>query len=185
MIRRFVALAVVLAGCRSDPAPAPGQAQDSTVDAAAPAATPTTFSELAPGDTAAVLRIMRHTMQDIDGALGGLARRDTVLVAEAGQEPRRLSLWLEDGVPRKLTVSEPNEMGRMLGESAFWFVQGEVRVAQQPHDAYAFDADRMLIWTDQSLVPLSDVAGEERMARERDVVGQAHTWLAVFGVRLP
>lgn len=185
MIRRFVALAVLLAGCRSDPAPPPGLAQDSTANAAPSAATPTSFSELAPGDTAAVLLIMRQTMQDIDGALGGLARRDTVLVAEAGQEPRRLSLWLEDGVPRKLTVSEPNEMGRMLGESAFWFVQGEVRVVQQPHDAYAFDADRILVWTDESLVPLSDVTGEERMARERDVVEEAHRWLAVFGVKLP
>jgi hypothetical protein len=184
VIRRALALCVILAGCRSERAPAPGLAQDSTEGAAPSAATPTSFSELAPGDTASVILVMRRTMQDIDGALAGFTRRDTTLDAEPGQEPRKLSVWLEDDVPRKLTVTEPNEAGRMLNESSFWFVQGEVRVVLQPLAAYAFDADRILVWTDETLVPITDVTTEERMRREREVVDQAHRWLEVFGIKL-
>lgn len=184
MIRRVVAVALLLVGCRSQQAPAPGLEQDST--AGIPASqVPTTFSELAPGDTASVLLIMRRTMSDIDGALETFVKRDTTLAPELGQEARRLTLWLEDGVPRKLLVTEPDESGRMLRESHFYFVQGEVRVVQQPNDAYAFDADRILVWTDESLVPLVDITPETRMTREHQVVEQARQWLALFGLSLP
>ena len=147
--------------------------------------TPTTLSELAPGDTASVIVIMRRTMQDIEGAIPAFTRRDTTLAAGTNREPRRLSLWLEDGVPRKLTVSAPTDASSMLGESVFWFVQGEVRVVQQPNDAYAFAADRMLVWTDESLTPVTDVTPEARMIREHEVIEQARQWLALFGVALP
>ncbi|MES2123285.1 MAG: hypothetical protein V4503_01230 [Gemmatimonadota bacterium] len=138
-----------------------------------------------PGDTAAVITILRRTMQEIDGALAGYVRRDTVLDAMPGQGPRTVSVWLEQDIPRKLTVSEPNESGKMLAESNFWFVQGELRVAQQPEDSYAFDADRIIVWTDPSLVPIVDITPELRMQREHDVVEQARHWLGIFGVRLP
>jgi hypothetical protein len=131
-----------------------------------------------------VLVIMRRTMQDIDDALAGFTRHDTTLTAEPNQDPRRLSIWLEGGVPRKLVVSEPNDAGQMLDESVFWFVQGELRVVQQPADAYAFEADRILIWTDGSLQPVTDISTEERMQRERAVVDSARRWLQLFGLTL-
>jgi len=149
------------------------------------AVTATTFGELAPGDTASVLLIMRRTMEEIEAALPGLTRRDTTLAPEPNQEPRRLSIWLEDGVPRKLVVSEPNDAGQMMEESVFWFVQGDVRVVQQPSAAYAFDADRILVWTDESLVPLTDITADARMIRERDVIEQARKWLTLLGAPLP
>jgi len=67
----------------------------------------------------------------------------------------------------------------------FWFVQGEVRVVQQPSAAYAFDADRILVWTDESLVPLTDITADARMIRERDVIEQARKWLTLLGAPLP
>ncbi|MEO5800581.1 MAG: hypothetical protein ABIZ70_02200 [Gemmatimonadales bacterium] len=175
---------MILSGCRSQGAPAPGLEQDSAGSTAA-AQIPTSFSELAPGDTASVVLIMRRTMADIDGATADFTKRDTTLDPEQSQEPRRLTLWLEDNVPRKLLVTEPEESGRMMRESVFYFVQGELRVVLQPNDGYAFDADRILVWTDESLVPLADVTPELRMQRERDVLDQAHRWLGVFGVQLP
>ena len=124
-------------------------------------------------------------MEEIEATLPDLTRRDTTLAPEPNQEPRRLSIWLEDGVPRKLIVSEPNDAGQMLDESVFWFVQGELRVVQQPTDAYAFDADRILVWTDESLIPRTDVSVDARMVREREVVEQARKWLALLGQTLP
>lgn len=184
MIRRVVALCVILSGCRSQSAPTPGLAQDSAGNTPA-AQVPASFSELAPGDTASVVLIMRRAMADIDGAVADFTRRDTALAPDPGQEPRRLTLWLEDNVPRKLLVTEPDESGRMQRESMFYFVQGEVRVVMQPNDGYAFDADRILLWTDESLIPLADVTSELRMAREREVIEAARQWLSVFSLRLP
>ncbi|MES2303978.1 MAG: hypothetical protein V4558_00625 [Gemmatimonadota bacterium] len=175
---------MILSGCRSQSAPAPGLEQDSSRSIPA-AQIPTSFSELAPGDTASVVLIMRRTMADIDGAAADFTKRDTTLAPEPGQEPRRLTLWLEDNVPRKLLVTEPDESGRMMRESLFYFVQGEVRVVMQPNDGYAFDADRILVWTDEALIPLADVTPELRMQRESEVLDQAHKWLALFGVELP
>lgn len=185
MIRRLVVVAVILAGCRSEAAPAPGLASGPADSAQASVGGAATFAELVPGDTAAVISIMRRTMQEIDGALAGYVRRDTTLEAVKGKAPRTLSVWLEQDIPRKLTVSEPNESGRMLGESNFWFVQGELRVAQQPEDSYAFDADRIIVWTDPSLVPIVDITPELRMQREHEVVEQARQWLNLVGVKLP
>lgn len=185
MIFRLVVLSLALAGCRSEPAPAPGPAEDAALSGTQVAAAPATFAELAPGDTAAVILIMRRTMEEIEAALPGLTRRDTTLAPEPNQEARRLSIWLEDGVPRKLVVSEPNDAGQMMDESIFWFVQGEVRVVQQPTAAYAFDADRILVWTDENLVPLTDITPDVRMIREREVLEQQQKWLALLGVTLP
>src|SRR5450759_2727663 len=110
---------------------------------------------------------------------------DTVLATSPDSEPRRLSVWLQRGSPRKLTVSEPNESGHMVGESSYWFIAGELSVVQGVADAYAFDADRIVLWTDQMLVPVSTFTRAERMARERLLVDQAHTYLAAYGIVLP
>jgi hypothetical protein len=128
---------------------------------------------------------MRLTMSEIDSSLDGFERRDTVLATSPDSEPRRLSVWLQRGSPRKLTVSEPNESGHMVGESSYWFIAGELSVVQGMADAYAFDADRIVLWTDQMLVPVSTFTRAERMARERFLVDQAHTYLAAYGIVLP
>ena len=128
---------------------------------------------------------MRLTMHEIDSSLDGFDRRDTVLATAPDSEPRRLTVWLQRGSPRKLAVSEPNEAGHMVGESSYWFIAGDLVVVQGMADAYALDADRIVLWTDQLLVPVSTFSLEERMARERMLVDQAHTYLAAFGIVLP
>ncbi len=140
---------------------------------------------IAEGDTAAVLSLLKLTMTDIDASLDSMERRDSVLPAEPGQEPRTLSVWLRDGTPRKLLVAEPNESGAMTLESAYWFVNGEVRAVQQPTAAFFFEADRILLWTDQGLEPLTTVTSEERMTRELEILAEIEKRLAVFGITLP
>ena len=128
---------------------------------------------------------MRGTMGEIDGMLGQLERRDTTLAPVGTEEARRLSVWVRDGVPRKLTVSEPNDAGAMTAESQYWLVGGELRVVQQPFAAYVLYGDRILVWTDGALEPVPDIPDDDRMARELELVNQARQWLAVFGLKLP
>jgi hypothetical protein len=139
---------------------------------------------IAEGDTAAVLDLLRLTMTDIDAALETMERRDTVLAPEPDQEPRRVSVWLRDGVPRKLLVSEPNESGQMTAESAYWFVNGELRAVLQPFAGYFLEGDRILLWTDESLEPITDVIPQDRMDRELALVAEVELRLAHFGLRL-
>lgn len=140
---------------------------------------------IAEGDTAAVLSLLKLTMVEIDAALDSMERRDSVLSAEPGQEARRLTVWLRDGTPRKLLVTEPNEAGAMTLESEYWFVNGEVRAVQQPTAAFFFEADRILLWTDEGMEPITTITPEERMARELEILAEIEKRLAVFGITLP
>ena len=129
---------------------------------------------------------MRSVMSDLDGALDGFERRDTVLAVTPESEPRQLTVWLERGVPRKLTVSEPKEPGHSVAPvTDYWFINEELAVVQGTTDAYAIDANRIVLWTDQMLVPLTGFTREERMAREILLVEQARKYLAAFGIVLP
>ncbi len=129
---------------------------------------------------------MRLTMNEIDSSLGGFERRDTILATSSDSEPRRLSVWLQSGVPRKLAVSEPREPGHSVaGETDYWFIKNELAVVQGMTDSYALDANRIVLWTDQMLVPLSGFTAEERMAREILLVEQARKYLAAFGIVSP
>lgn len=148
-------------------------------------AAPVSLTEVAPGDTATILRVMRGTMTDVDALLPELERRDTMLEPVGTQEPRRLTVWVQNGSPRKLTVTEPDDAGAMTGLSHFWLVGNELRVVQQPFAAYVFYGDRILVWTDSALEPVPDIPDDDRMAREIALVQEARGYLEVFGLRLP
>ena len=145
---------------------------------------PVSSAMMAEGDTAMVLAMLRLTMTEIDAALETMERRDTILGAEPDQEPRRVSVWLRDGVPRKLLVSEPNESGQMTVESAYWFVNGELRAVMQPFAGFFLEADRILLWTDEALEPMTDVLPQARMDRELALVAEVERRLASFGLTL-
>lgn len=145
---------------------------------------PMSVAEIAPGDTGAIVGLMRRAMSSGDEALGGLERRDTTLSDGADQAPRQLTLWLENGMPAKLAITEPTETGALLGETAVWFVNGEVRVVQEPFAAFLFEADRLVLWTDETLVPL-DVPEAERATRAAAVLDTVRARLGVFGVGYP
>ena len=139
---------------------------------------------IAEGDTASVLELMKLTMTEIDGELDQMVRRDSVLLPEGSAEARRLAVWLRDGVPRKLTVSEPNESGAMTLESSYWFVAEELRVALRPDDGFFLEHDRILLWTDGALVPVPESDGRIRMDQEQALLDEVEGWLSVFGVAL-
>jgi len=173
---------LAVGGCgRKDVSDEAASAPDSMLSSPA-ANEPASLTEIAPGDTAAILSVMRRTMQEIDDLVGELERRDTTLEPVGTEEPRRLSVWIQNGVPRKLLISEPNNVGAMKAESQFWLVGGELRVVQQPFAAYVMYGDRILVWTDGALDPVPDIPDADRMAREVELVAAARRWLDVFGL---
>lgn len=177
-------LASVACGRSSPPAEPPVDGGIESGGAQAEVVAPSSLAEIAPGDTGAILGLMRRVMTEGDAILEQAARRDTVLGAEPNREPRRLTYYTVAGEPLKLTATEPDDAGRMTGETAAWFVTGEVRVVQEPFAAFFLDGDRLVLWTDAALDPVA-VPDADRMARGQAVIDTIRARLAVFGVRYP
>jgi hypothetical protein len=145
---------------------------------------PLTLADVAEGDTAAILNLMRHTMAEGDAALPTLERRDTIREVAGQASPQLLSLWLASETPVKLVVTAPNDPGRIPGEVSVWFVNGDVQVVQEPFAAFFVEADRIVLWTDPSLMP-HEVSDADRMPREKMVIDSVKSWLRAFGKDYP
>jgi hypothetical protein len=173
-------VAILLAGCRngSRPSPAPGGAVGADVGSP-----PGHFSDLAPGDTAGVIAMMRQVMRGIDAGLGPMTQRDTAFGGGTDSISHHLTAWLQDGVPRKLVVIDSVARGQSNVETDVWFMGGDVTVLLQAADAYAFDSDRIVLWTDEALQPYRDVTPALLMARQSELIGAVHAWLAALGIR--
>ena len=181
----LVVMALVLAGCGSPDSGAPGDDQlppDSTV--ANRPAEPASLADVAPGDTAGVLALIRGWIRTGDELAATLVPRDTLLNAGEGLEPRRLRLWLQDGRPVKLHATEPNATDRVAGETIVWFRLGEIAVAQRSPGTFLFAADGLIFTADESLVPVA-LDPELESSIEREVIDSVKARLAVFGVGYP
>ena len=178
-LHRIAIVAVLIAGCRIGPK------TDSTSGGAAPGtlgtAAPGQFSDLAPGDTAGVIAMMRQTMRSIDAGLDSMIRRDTTLASGGDSTAHHLTVWLQEGVPRKLVIVDSTGHGQNNTETAAWFMGGDLAVLVQVTDAYAFDGDRIVLWTDDAMQPRADAAADVTMVRQAALVESVRAWLAVFG----
>ena len=149
-----------------------------------PPVSPASLAEIPPGDTGAILGLMRRVMTEGDGAAFTAEKRDTTLAPEPSQEPRRVTLLTRNGERLKLIWTEPNDAGQMTGETHAWFIDGEVRVLQEPFAAFFLDGDRIVLWTDEALEPVP-VPDADRMAREQAITAQLRSRLALFGMDYP
>lgn len=129
--------------------------------------------------------MMRQIMQSVDAGLAQMTHRDTLLAPVADSLPRHLAIWLEGDVVRKLVVTDSGGNGPAAGETDVWFLGGDVAIVQQVADVYAFDSGRIVLWTDGTLEPRTDITPDLRMARETALADRVRQWLAVFGIQLP
>jgi hypothetical protein len=180
---RIALLAVLIAGCRhgNTPAPAPGDSAAPTLGTAAPGQ----FADLAPGDTAGVIAMMRQVMRSVDAGLGDMVQRDTALAPGDDSTSHHLTVWLQDGVPRKLVVVDSAGHGQNNTETEVWFMGGEVAVLMQVTDGYAFDGDRIVLWTDEALQPRIDATREALMAKQAALIETVWGWLRTLHIALP
>ena len=156
-------------------------------DTATPAlaAAPAQFADLAPGDTSGVIAMMRQTMRDIDAGLGQMTRRDTTLGGGTDSALHHLTAWLQAGVPRKLVVVDSAARAQSNSETDIWFTGGDVAVVVQAADAYAFDSDRIVLWTDEALQPRTDVTPQLLMTQEAELIAAVQRWLEALRIRTP
>lgn len=129
--------------------------------------------------------MMRQTMQNIDAGLPQMTRRDTLLPPVGDSLPRHLAIWSEGDVVRKLVVTDSGGNGPAAGETDVWFLGGDVAIVQQVADVYAFDSGRIVLWTDGTLEPRTDVTLDLVMARQASLIDRVRQWLAVFAIQLP
>lgn len=178
-------MALVLAGCGAPDTRASGDDRlppDSALTNRP--AEPASLADVAPGDTAGVLALIRGWIRSGDDLAATLVPRDTLVDAGEGLEPRRLRLWLQDGRPVKLHATEPNATDRVPGETVAWFRQGEIAVVQRSPGTFLFAGDGLIFTADESLVPVAlDLELESRI--EREVLDSVKARLAVFGVGYP
>ena len=180
---RLAVFAILVAGCRigARPDSAPGDASGPTGNGAAPA----NFSDLAPGDTAAVIAMMRQIMHSVDAGLGEMTQRDTTIAPGADSTSHHYTIWLQDGVPRKLVVIDSTGHGQNNTETDAWFMGGDLAVLLQVSDAYAFDSDRIVLWTDEALQPRADATADALMAKQGALAEAVRGWLALVGIKAP
>ncbi|MEO8479090.1 MAG: hypothetical protein ABI542_05595 [Gemmatimonadota bacterium] len=183
--RGGVALLGLVAACGcSTPAPDRPEAEPPPAEQSRSAARPLSLADISPGDTVALVRLMESLMADGDRALELSVRRDTTVPAVLVDQPRQLSLWLFDDHPVKLVASEADAEGRMTSETLVWFHGGEVSVVQAPFSMHLFDGDRLVLTTDEGMMPL-EPTDEVRTQLERSIIDSVKVRLAAFGVRYP
>ncbi|HEY8061670.1 MAG TPA: hypothetical protein VID74_02675 [Gemmatimonadales bacterium] len=129
--------------------------------------------------------MMRQIMQSVDAGLAEMTRRDTLLPPVADSLPRHLAIWLEGDVVRKLVATDSGGNGPAAGETDVWFLGGDVAIVQQVADVYAFDSGRIVLWTDATLEPRTDITPDLVMVRQAALIDRVRQWLAVFGIQLP
>lgn len=118
---------------------------------------------------------------EIDSLVGPVTPDERELPpASQGAEPRRLMLWQLDGKPAKLVVSEPTDAGRMTGESAWYFRDGQTVYARGPLGHFAYDAGRLVEWTDVRGVVLQRDA-KALAEQEKQLKDAAARWLKELG----
>ncbi len=181
---RILPLIGVLSGCGGVEREPVEQGTEAGGQPVAVAAPPRSVAELAPGDTLGMLQLMRALMSSGNQLAATLERSDTTMPSDGYREPRTLSLWRQDGLPVKLVATEPNEDGLMRLETVTWFAAGDIAVIQEPFAVLMFDADRLVMWTDEAMEPVAAPEGD-RMDKERAAVDSARARLKAFGITYP
>jgi hypothetical protein len=116
--------------------------------------------------------------QRLDESLAFGAGRSATALDDDGRE-RDLRLWDTDGVPQKLTATEPGPGGRMTGTSTYYFEQGELFLAHTPEGRFVFDGRRVATVLDERLRPV-DAANADRTRHEQTIRADVERYLAAF-----
>ena len=126
--------------------------------------------------------MMRQLMRNIDAGLAQMTQRDTTFGGGTDSVFHHLTVWLQDAVPRKLVVVDSAARGQSNSETDVWFMGGDIAVLLQTADAYAFDSDRIVLWTDEALQPRTEATVPLLMAKQTELIGAVQRWLAALGL---
>jgi hypothetical protein len=142
---------------------------------------PVELDQLAPSDTGGVLALMRGAINYSNAVADRGERSDTTLTVADAALPVTVTLWSTGTTPLRMIIARQVAGTAIPEETIVWFDGGTVQVVQEPQDILLFDADRIVFWTDEGMVPLP-YTEEERMAHERQVIDMITEQLELFGI---
>jgi len=138
----------------------------------------------APGpDSALTPARARSVVDSVDSLTAGVAPLVRTLQPEArGLDPRIISLWADSARPVKLSVTEPDDTGRMSGRVDYYFSDGRLEVVRGPVSQYVFRDTTLILWTTDSLQHVADMPLRDMVARQNFVLGEVRQYLAMFSI---
>lgn len=138
----------------------------------------------APGpDSALTPARARSVVDSIDSLTAGVAPLVRTLQPEArGMDPRTISLWADSARPVKLSVTEPDDSGRMSGRIDYYFSDGRLEVVRGPVSQYVFRDTTLILWTTDSLQHVAEMPLRDMVARQNFVLGEVRQYLAMFSI---
>lgn len=120
----------------------------------------------------------RDEARAIDGRLDRLDMREVTEGRERpGFEPRRFRLWVRDGEPVKVTVTDASQAGRTAPTSSYYFRDGQLFWVRTPTGGYLFEANTLTLSLDARLQPAATTPTQQ--ARLQTELRSA---LAEFGI---
>ena len=121
----------------------------------------------------------RDEARAIDGRLDRLDMREITDGRErTGFEPRRMRLWVRDGQPVKVTVTDASQAGRTAPTSSYYFRgDGQLFWVRTPTGGYLFEGNTLTLSLDARLQPTA--SSPTQQARLQTELRSA---LAEFGV---
>ncbi len=125
----------------------------------------------------------RDDTRAIDARLDRLDMREVTDGPErTGFEPRRLRLWVRDGEPVKLTVTEASQAGRTTTTSSYYFRDGELFWVRTPAGGYLFEGSALTLSLDASLKPVASAKAADPQTQQARLQTELRSALAEFGV---
>ncbi len=119
-------------------------------------------------------------MVTIDSATNDLKPLEAKLKGDLpGDLGHPAKLWLIDGKPVKLVVTELNERGFAQGESTWYFRNDTLVAATAPLASYAFRDGRLAEWADRGGIVVQSHP-DSLAARDRELKKKSRFWLDQF-----
>ncbi len=123
-------------------------------------------------------------MTYVENNAGEYKNQDKTIGPEKkGWEKRELVLWTKDGKPVKLTFTEPDGSGRMMWETAVYYLDGAVYFYKGPFSGYVFKNGRLVLWVDGNMKPVSGITEQDMKETGRGIGNRSKEYLALFNIK--
>ncbi len=132
------------------------------------------------------------TDQMVDSALilrNAIEIQDSILNKETmrfpgdteNMEERVITISSEDQAILKMTVTEPNDAGKMTGLTTYWFKDGEVFFIKQPFALYVIRDNQLMVWLDENMNVVDDQRDTDNMkSRYQFLIDDMVKWMDLF-----
>ena len=102
-----------------------------------------------------------------------------------GQESRRLILLTDNGQPIKLSLTEPDDLGKMEWGSTYYYLNGDIFFFKAPYSGHIFKNGRQVLWVNENMNPLTDIPEKDMKDAEIGIQERSRKYLSLFNTAPP